>query len=118
MAIKVKSYRISEGWHRARLVDMYPEYDVATEYGLKDYVWFVFALEDGKEIKRRYGLTFHKNGFLYPIVRGLLQAEPNEDTDLEELIGMECEIEVKHKTGSKGKIWANVVNARRIYVLD
>lgn len=114
MAIKVKTNKASEGWHFSRIEDVYPEYDVATKHGLKDYVWFVFVLRDGTQLKQRYGLTYHKNGFLYPVVKGLLEAEPHEDTDLERFIGMDCEIEVTHNPDATGRIWVNVVRTRNI----
>lgn len=114
MAIKVRSFLPSEGWHKVQIADIYAEYDVVTKHGFKDYVWFVLMLENGKELKQRYGLSFHRNSYLYPIVKGLLGTEPREDMDLEVLIGVDCEVEVKHSADESGKIWVNVVNARQI----
>lgn len=73
---------------------------------------------DGVEVKQWFGLTMHEQSHLYPVVKALLgeEVDPDDEIDLEDLIGKRCQIAVVHKTkprkdGSGEATFANIDSA-------
>ncbi len=49
---------------------------------------------------------------LYPIVCGILGAEPGENFDLRHLQGKKVSVQIDHRTTDSGDIWENVVTVK------
>ncbi|RQN12302.1 hypothetical protein EHW71_03535 [Clostridium butyricum] len=50
---------------------------------------------------------------LYPIVKGILGAEPGDNFNLKELEGKKAKISIEHRTDSEGNVWDNIVAVRK-----
>lgn len=50
---------------------------------------------------------------LYPIVKGILGAEPGDNFNLKELEGKKAKISIEHNTDTEGNVWDNIVAARK-----
>ena len=112
MAIKVSNQYI-KGWNTATIKDVYVEYDIPTDYGDRNFIWFEFELPNGRILKQRYGFSLHKKSYLYPLAKGFF-GEVSIDNDFEELIGTSWEIFAELNTGEDGKVWTNITNVRKL----
>ncbi len=50
---------------------------------------------------------------LYPIVKGILGAEPGDNFNLKELEGKKAKVSIEHSTDSEGNVWDNIVAVRK-----
>lgn len=73
---------------------------------------------EGLEIKQWFGLTMHEQSKMYPVVKALIggDVDPDEEIDLEDLIGKRCQITVTHTTkprkdGTGEATYANIDSA-------
>lgn len=112
MAIKVSNQYI-KGWNTVTIKDVYVDYDVSTDYGDRNFIWFEFELENRRLLKQRYGFSLHKNSYLYPLAKGFF-GKVNIDIDFEELIGTTWEIFAELNVGNDGRVWTNITNVRKV----
>jgi hypothetical protein len=108
-----------EGLHQAVCVDVYDLGDVETQWGLKPKIEIRWQLDEINpetskrfEIRNRYTNSLHEKAVLRQTLetwRGKrFTADELRGWDLEKLIGVNCQVQVVHKPGDEGRIWANV----------
>ena len=107
--------QLPEGWHKAVTKEVLEERAIATRFGMKDAANFVFEA-DGIEIKQRFWIpqNFSKKSKLYQLIKDLTASEPGNKFDLETLVGLACEIDVRHRKTDSGDVYESVVAARRV----
>lgn len=72
--------------------------------------------ETGKKVTVTFSASknLSPDGRLYPIVRGILGREPQDNFDIRTLEGMQALVTIEHRTDDSGNIWENVVEARKM----
>jgi hypothetical protein len=108
-----------EGLHQAVCCDVVDLGDVETKFGKKHMVRVVWQLEDaspttGKRYlaNRRYGLSLNEKASLRKDLeawRGKkFTPQELDGFDLELLLGANAQIQITHRAGDDGRMWADV----------
>jgi len=108
-----------EGLHQAVCVDVVDLGDQDTPWGSKPKIEIRWQLDEvnpetGKrfEIRNRYTNSLHEKAALRQTLetwRGKkFTAQELKGWDLEKLLGVNCQVQVVHKPGDEGRVWANV----------
>jgi hypothetical protein len=117
-----KSYELpSEGVHRAQLTDIKdlpPALDSKGEqherlrfiWGLKDQV---NSFGDPMRVFATYNLSLHPQSFLSRAIFDITGREPGSEFDLDSLLGIECDLVIKHNRAPDGRVYANVSSILR-----
>ncbi|NMF07323.1 MULTISPECIES: hypothetical protein [Clostridium] len=103
---------VEEGLYNAKVIDVEIVEPKMTKQGLTGRTRVGFRLEDGREIYSNLLLMWNKNYPAYQLITNVLGTF--EDVDLDDLIGAEVRIEVKHNVTNDG-VFANVVS---VYSID
>lgn len=113
---KQKQYQqASDGIHPAVLADIEDLGEVQTKFGTKSKICLTYLIGDewdaeGKPIRVSQFLvnSIHPKSNLYNLILTLTGAEPNDDFDSEDLIGLQCRIRTHRYTNRKGLVYAGV----------
>ena len=103
---------VEEALHNAKVVGVEIVEPKMTKLGLTDRIRVGFRLEDGREIYSNFLLIWNENQPAYQLIMNVLGTF--DDIDLDDLIGAEIRIEVKHNVTNDG-VFANVVS---VYSID
>lgn len=105
----------SDGIHPAVVADIQDLGVVQTKFGLKPKVQVTYLIgdeRDEKEMPLRASQflvnSIHEKANLFNLILTLTGAEPTDDFDSEELIGLQCRIRTRRYTNRKGLIYAGV----------
>mgnify|MGYP003590147886 FL=1 len=60
------------------------------------------------------GMSFNPAGRFYPIIKGVLGAEPKEGLDLRKLQGRQVKVTIDHRVDERGNTWEEIKSAKRI----
>ena len=108
-----------EGDYNARLTEVLADRRLTGKYG-KPWVNIGFKFKvKNPETGEYIEITFNANksldekSRLYPIVKGILGAEPGDNFNLKQLEGKKAKISIEHSTDSEGNVWDNIVAARK-----
>lgn len=103
----------SEGWHDAHLAEVEDIGEMPNHFEegkTQPKVKLVFEVDDDGEpvrVNGLYTLSLHEKSKLFAHMQSWLGSVP-EEMDLEELIGKPCQLNVRHKEGKRGGIFANI----------
>jgi hypothetical protein len=108
-----------EGLHQAVCVDVVDLGDQDTPWGVKPKIEIRWQLDEVNpetqkrfEIRNRYTNSLHEKAVLRQTLetwRGKkFTSDELKGWDLEKLIGVNCQVQVVHKPGDEGRVWANV----------
>jgi hypothetical protein len=103
---------VEEALYNAEVVSVEIVEPKMTKLGLTDRIRVGFRLDDGKELYSNFLLMWHENQPAYQLIMSVLGTL--DDIDLDDLIGAEIRIEVKHNATKDG-VFANVVS---VYSVD
>lgn len=106
---------IEEALYKAKVISTEIVDPRMTKLGLTDRVRVGFTLEDGREIHSNFLLICHKNQPVYQLIMSVMGTV--EDVNLDELIGAEVGIEIKHNETREGT-FANVVSVLNVGELE
>lgn len=105
----------TEGVHDAELIEIKELGMVETPNGEREKVRFVYGLDDidsrGKNLLvfQSFNLTLHPSSFLSKAIYDLTGEEPGEEYELDDLLGIRCQLVLKHhRSETSGKTYANV----------
>ncbi len=112
---RTKMGPIKEGNHVALLERYEIEKEVTNSLGYtNDCIDFFFRI-DGRIIKERCPIYYNGSSKLERFIEGFCeddsqeeQEEQEENLNLNDLVGKEFNVVVKHNTGHDGKVWANI----------
>ena len=111
--------KLDEDAYIAHLMEVTGEKKPPGKYGKP---WVNIGLKfkiKNKETGEIVEVTFNANksldpkSRLYPIVKGILGAEPGDNFNLMELKGMKARVSIEHRTDIEGNVWDNIVSARK-----
>lgn len=115
---KLAYSNIREGYYNALLTEVVGERKLTGKYGPWINIGFKFKMKNpdtGEYIE----ITFNANksldpkSRLYPIVKGILGAEPGDNFNLRELEGKKARVSIEQSTDAEGNVWDNIVAARK-----
>lgn len=106
----------SEGWHEASISSIDYLQDVIYFEKMTDVLDITFELSNGNYITQRYNYSFHSKSNLYSLIVALTDEKPDYDAGLntEELLNQECLIKIEHNEDSKGNVWENVREVKKV----
>jgi hypothetical protein len=83
---------------------------------LREQVILTFSVEDENgqrhPIKSWFTLSLNPKANLFKVVKALTGTAPDEDIDLNSLIGIECRVDVEYRLGKDGKNWPRITGYR------
>lgn len=72
-----------------------------------------FELEDGSEQRGWYRVSLHPKAKLYEVVTALLGRNPPDTLEMDDLLGLVCELEIEHYVNPQGMTRSKIVDVRR-----
>ncbi len=112
--VKKQYPQSADGIHAAVLVDVEDLGERSTQWGTKHKVRLCFMTEEldpeGQPIfvSDFPVLSLDERARLHAIVTALTGVAPEDDVDLDTLIGRRCQLNIKQSTGADGLVYANV----------
>jgi len=121
---EAQAAELAEGvYPESNLIDFNVKPDVRTQYGVKDMIELIFGVRhEGKifTVKKRVtrtissGTNYTPPSSLYCVAMALLDGAPfPAKLVLSELVGKPCQVLIKNRTDSKGRVWSNVAEVLR-----
>ncbi|AKA70866.1 hypothetical protein [Clostridium scatologenes] len=111
--------KLEEGEYIGLLTEVSAERKLTGKYGKP---WVNIGLKfkiKNPDTGEHVEVTFNANksldskSRLYPIVKGILGAEPGDNFNLKELEGKKAKVSIEHSTDSEGNVWDNIVAVRK-----
>ncbi|WP_027400086.1 hypothetical protein [Anaerovorax odorimutans] len=106
--------KIQEGEYIATVKAILADEKVSSENNKWIRITLIFAIEnsdfdDPVEIKFFASKNLNKMSRLYPIVKGIIGYEPEDNFNLKTLKDKKTKVLIKHKVDDKEDVWENVV---------
>mgnify|MGYP005836665781 CR=1 FL=1 len=109
---EIRKARLDEGMHNATVKEITVDYQVQTQFGIKDVANIFFEV-GGVVIKKRASLSIAKNSTLLSLIKDITGIEPKGEFDLETLIGKKCQVLITHNQTDNGDVWENIEKVRK-----
>jgi len=110
--------RLSEGEYKAEVGKISAE-RMQGAYGewIKITIPFIIFSEENMDnivVCFRASKSLRPDGRMYPIVRGILGAEPEWGFDFKQLEGKVVKVVLEHEADQQGNIWENIVSVKKV----